>query len=121
MEINKKSNWIAILVYHERYYFSTEVGFYGNETLKTVVEDSGYDITKLEEKRTGFYMLDITSRRPISEYEYETGKVTGVEHIQPQVLLLIDLNQIDFSHNDFNEFIWGHTNTKFGLLDLKKD
>ena len=112
---------MVIETYHERYMFSTEVNFYIGETLRTAVEDSGYNIEDVEEhlQKDGRYMCDSTSRCAIADYEYETGKVIGVKHIQPSSLLIIDLDTID-SNNSFYEFVWGQTNTKFGLLDLIK-
>lgn len=119
--MGKISDYFAIEIYHERYMFSAETCFYRNEDLETVIKDCGYEIEQLEDREDGYYMIDLTHRRPINDYEYETDRVKGVEHISPEVLLIIDLNQRDINKNEFHEFVFGKTNTKFGLLDIIKE
>lgn len=116
-----KSNYIAFETYHERYYFSTEVDYYIDKTLEEVIVDKGYDINdKRLEKGNGFYIIDSTHKRVLSDTEMETYKVSGVDNIQPESLIIIDLNKL-CEENSYNEFVWGKTNNKFGLLDRKED
>lgn len=114
------SDWLAIEVYHERYYFTSEIKAYKDESLDVVISDCGYDENFIEgDAKEGVYLIDATHRRPIGDYEYETGRVQGVEHITPKALIILDLNKIHTY--DYHEIVFGKTNTKFGLLDIKED
>ena len=108
MEV-EKSNWIAIHIYHERYFFSAATRYYENYTLQKVIEENNLSIEKIKDSRPGFYMLDSTHRR--------NPECTDFEHIYPEVWLIIKLDELNF-YNDYCEFIFGKTNLKYGLLDI---
>ena len=119
MEVKNKSDYLTIEIYHERYFFSTKCRFHKNKTLEEVVEAEGESIKKVDYGNTpGFYMIDTTSRNSLSQYDYV--KSEQIEHISPSYLHIIDLHMIN-PENDFKEFIWGKTNNKFGLYDIKED
>lgn len=119
VEIKNKSDYLTIEIYHERYFFSTECRFHKNKTLEEVIEAEGENLKKVDYGNTpGFYMIDTTSRNSLSQYDYV--KSEQIEHISPSCLHIIDLHMIS-SENDFKEFIWGKTNNKFGLYDIKED
>ena len=108
MEV-EKSNWIAIHIYHERYFFSAATRYYENYTLQKVIEENNLSIEKIKDSGPGFYMLDSTHRR--------NSECIDFEHIYPEVWLIIKLDELNF-YNDYCEFIFGKTNLKYGLLDI---
>ena len=108
MEV-EKSNWIAIHIYHERYFFSAATRYYENYTLQKVIEENNLSTEKIKDSGPGFYMLDNTHRR--------NSECTDFEHIYPEVWLIIKIDELNF-YNDYCEFIFGKTNLKYGLLDI---
>lgn len=111
MEIN---NWIVIHIFHERYFFSAETRYCEYMTLNKICEENNLKITDLEERQSGFYMYDKTRHK-----EDKDLAAANLEHIYPEVWLIMNLDKID-SDNDYNEYIFGKTNMKFGLLDKIK-
>lgn len=112
MEV-EKSNWIAIHIYHERYFFSAATRYYENYTLQKVIEENNLSIEKIKDSEPGFYMLDSTHRR--------NSECTDFEHIYPEAWLIIKIDELNY-YNDSCEFIFGKTNLKYGLLDtINKD
>ena len=113
------SDWIVLELYHERYFFTQAIKTYKDEALSCVIDDLGYVEEQFEGDQQSGYLADLTDRRKIGDYEYETGRVSGVEHFQPRAVVILDLRKIhDY---DFQEFVFGKSNTKFGLLDIKGD
>lgn len=95
------SNYLVIKNFHERYSFETDVEFYVNKTIQEVVEDIGeVDITEFTLEKAGVWQLDRTSRGEGNR-------------IFPSNIIIIDIT----SENDYNEFYWGNTKSKFGLID----
>lgn len=116
----EKSNYLVIKTYHERYYFSTITNFYWNKTLKDILNEYELKMEDLDSSQKGFYMVDKSQIRQLGNVELNYYKIDGVDGFDPDCLIIVDLNEIN-PDNDYNEFIWGHTNTKFGLLDIRKE
>jgi hypothetical protein len=97
--------------------FSTDVDIYKDKLLSEVAAAVGYEISGLRYCNIfdNHCMVDTTDRRALEDYEKEYHKVEGVEVVSPSVIIFINLNAFDR-----NEFCWGQTEHKFGLLDYIK-
>ena len=113
-----KSNWLVIETFHERYYFSTVVNHYEEKYLSEVVTDVGYNFSDLRycNIHDTHCVIDKTHSRAINETEekYYGLETTHIQHITPDAILILNLKE-DWE----GEYVWGKTNTKFGLLDIK--
>lgn len=121
VDLNKVSNYLVIETYHERYYFSTVTEFIFEHSLRDVIESTGYGgNSSWEAKGDGKYQLDITHRRTLDETEERVFKIKGVQQVMPESVIIIDLALVN-KDNCFEEFIWGHTENKYGMFDIIKE
>ena len=113
-----KSNWLVIETFHERYYFSTVVNHYEERYLSEVAADVGYNFSDLRycNIHNTHCKIDKTHCRIIDETEakYYGLETTHIQHITPDAILILNLKE-DWE----GEYVWGKTNMKFGLLDVK--
>ena len=113
-----KSNWLVIETFHERYYFSTIVNHYEERYLSEVVADVGYNFSDLRycNIHDTHCVIDKTHCRIIDETEakYYGLETTHIQHIAIDSVLILNLKE-DWE----GEYVWGKTNMKFGLLDIK--
>lgn len=101
VQVIKVTNWLVISVFHDRYYFSTEVTTEFNKSIKELCGDPD-----LENIRPGIWGIDRTRRVD--------------NKIIPYSVLYIDLNEQPLEEL-YTEYLWGHTKSKFGLLDKERD
>ena len=113
-----KSNWLVIETFHERYYFSTVVNHYKERYLSEVAADVGYNFSDL--RYCNIYdthcVIDKTRSRIIDEIEVEYYNLEAehIQHIVIDSVLILNLEE-DWE----GEYVWGKTNMKYGLLDIK--
>lgn len=120
------SDWLVITTCHERYSFETGINKFSNCSLKEVLDDYyiyNDDYNKIEKYRDknfpeeNNYLLDLSSHHALdTEYTYTNLKGLPLQGIHLDVMYIIDLNKFDGSES----FIWGSTETKFGLIDYKR-
>ena len=126
-QLNYISNWLVITTYHERYSFETEINKFNNCSLKEVLDNyyiysDDYDrIEKYRDKtfpEENNYLLDLSAHYELdTEYTYTKLKGLPLQGIHLDVMYIIDLNKFDNSES----FIWGNTETKFGLIDYNRE
>lgn len=113
-----KSNWLVIETFHERYYFSTVVNHYEEKYLSEVAADVGYNFSDLRycNIHDTHCVIDKTRSRAIDEAEkkYYGLETAHIQHIAIDSVLILNLNE-DWQ----GEHVWGKTNMKYGLLDVK--
>lgn len=113
-----KSNWLIIETFHERYYFSTVVNHYEEKYLSEVAVDVGYNFSDLRycNIHDTHCVIDKTHCRIINETEAKCYglETTHIQHITPDAILILNLKE-DWE----GEYVWGKTNMKYGLLDVK--
>ena len=113
-----QSDWLVLETFHERYYFSTVMDFYENKKLSEVVDAVGYQFSDLERCHITdtSCKIDKTRPRPLDKYEAEYYGLNpdNIQHISIDSVLIIN-----FKEDWQGEYVWGKTNTKFGLLDIK--
>lgn len=101
VQVIKVTNWLVVSVFHDRYYFSTEVTTEFNKNIKELCGDPD-----LKNIRPGIWSIDRTRRIN--------------DKIIPHSVLYIDLNEQPLEKL-YTEYLWGHTKSKFGLLDKERD
>ena len=113
-----KSNWLVIETFHERYYFSTIINHYKERYLSEVAADVGYNFSDLRycNIHDTHCVIDKTRSRIIDEIEVEYYNLEAehIQHIVIDSVLILNLEE-DWE----GEYVWGKTNMKYGLLDIK--
>lgn len=116
------STWLVIETWHERYAFSTQITTYVNRKLSEVAEELGFKFSDLS--YCNIYnthcKVDFTHHEEFKG-EYESWEVKDIAAFKDKVVpihlesyLILNMNE-DWE----NEYVWGQTNKKFGLLDIK--
>lgn len=121
IDINKKGNYLAIEIFHERYCFETNIIKRFNMSLAEIAQESLVDIKKIKKHPIrNTYIIDECEARDIklNHVEVDNDKLTNY-HIE--TLLIIDWDEwINEKDEDITQFIFGCTKNKYGLLDLKE-
>ena len=127
-ELNKKGDWIKIDTYHERYCFETRMEIYRNTTIKKILEGGwsyDSDIECIKKYRPKFpdeptYIIDSTHRKEAKlEYTNRLGIAAEMlDSVTLDVTYIFDLNW--WLESEYASFVWGKTECKYGLLDIKK-
>ena len=116
------STWLVIETWHERYAFSTQVTTYVNRKLSEVAEELGFKFSNLSycNIHDTHCKIDLTQHEEF-EGGYESWEVKDIAALKDKVVpihlesyLILNMNE-DWE----NEYVWGQTNKKFGLLDIK--
>lgn len=119
---NIKKDWITIEIDHERYSFDTNIGLWRNMTLDELLNEFGYlhYKDKLEQSNDGFrYTLDFSVWSELdTKYQYPELKELPLQHIHLDTLLIVEFDK--FIEEEGASFIWGQTENKFGLIDIKR-
>lgn len=116
------STWLVIETWHERYAFSTQVTTYVNRKLSEVAEELCFKFSDLS--YCNIYnthcKIDLTQHEEFED-EYESWEVKDITALKDKVIpihlesyLILNMNE-DWE----DEYVWGLTNKKFGLLDIK--
>ena len=133
--INKKDDWIMINIYHESYFFGTDVYYYTHTSIKDIIKEweyMGFTLTKLEEfgqDKTRFlvdlsgatnddnlYMDEIISKEDLKH-------LTGYKIFSMLICSLTDLQSRSWMSDKgiaCQPFCWGKTDKKYGLIDYKR-
>ena len=116
------STWLVIETWHERYSFSTQVTTYVNKKLSEVAEELGFKFSDLSYCN----IYDTHCKIDLTQHEefkggYESWEVKDIDALKDKVIpihlesyLILNMNE-DWE----NEYVWGQTNKKFGLLDIR--
>lgn len=116
------STWLVIETWHERYAFSTQVTKYVNRKLSEVVEELGFKFSDLSycNIHDTHCKIDLTQHEEFKG-GYESWEVKDIVALKDKVVqihlesyLILNMNE-----NWESEYVWGQTNKKFGLLDIK--
>lgn len=98
-----KTNWIVINIYHERYMFSCEMNRFNDMTLDDVLCEIGESKDDLEISNDG-YRID-----HCGEYK------DGMSKYRINAYYIIE--ETKFLEDDFTQFVFGKTKSKYGLFD----
>lgn len=116
------STWLVIETWHERYAFSTQVTTYVNRKLSEVAEELGFKFSDLSycNIHDTHCKIDLTQHEKFKG-GYESWEVKDITALKDKVVpihlesyLILNMNE-DWE----NEYVWGQTNKKFGLLDIR--
>ena len=116
------STWLVIETWHERYAFSTQITTYVNRKLSEVAEELGFKFSDLSYCNifNTHCKIDLTQHEEF-KCGYESWEVKDIAALKDKVIpihlesyLILNMNE-DWE----NEYVWGQTNKKFGLLDIK--
>lgn len=116
------STWLVIETWHERYAFSTQVTTYVNRKLSEVAEELGFKFSDLSycNIHDTHCKIDLTQHEEFKS-GYESWEVKDIAALKDKVVpihlesyLILNMNE-DWE----SEYVWGQTNKKFGLLDIK--
>lgn len=125
IDIETKRNWIVINIGHERYSFDTDIKIYNDMSLQELgQEEWNINLEKIEKVREDSndysYILDYCNHSEIdTKYTYPDFNDKQVNHFHIDVTFIFDLET--FLAEQYNSFVWGITNNKFGLLDIQGD
>ena len=118
IDINRKGNYLAIEIFHERYCFETNVMKYFNKSLAEIAEESLFDIGKIKKHPIdNIYTIDECEARDI-KYNHQKIDDNKLVNYNIDTLLIIDWDDW-IKSKDLVHFIFGKTENKYGLLDLK--
>jgi len=114
MNNSRKTDWIVIEIYHERYMFSTDIHLFKDTKIKDIKINNTYiyktNIKKLNEGNA-------KDERYIIDYCTHTGKDKNKIHLECVLIMPLDV----FIKEGYESFVWGQTKTKYGLLDLEEN
>ena len=112
-------SWLVSETAHERYSFDTEINIYHNITLEKLVEQLGWTMEDVEKHpQDEIYTIDKTIHNELdTTYAYPEFKGTGARYIGLENCLIVPLDYL--LAEESAHWIWGQTNTKFGLIDKK--
>ena len=97
-----KNNYLVTLVGHDRYYFSNITKYYNNFSFEEILKELNLTIAQVTETNPGFYIADLS--------------YAAVGYVHPKAWFIMDLGRIN-KNNDYCEFIFGKTKSKFGIPD----
>ena len=114
-------NWIVIENFHERYSFETNMRLHINTSLKDIFKEYGVDPDSDKiKKNNNIYTIDYSKHTKIdTKYSNPDLVRLPLAAINLDSLLICSLD--DFYEEQYASFIWGDTNSKFGLIDLEKE
>ena len=111
-------NWIVIETFQERYSFETYLRLHINTTLDDICKEYGIEDDDLQ-KTLGEdkYKVDYSKHRDI-DTKWSNPELDGLplKAIHLESLLIVSLDE--FYKDESACFVWGNTNSKFGLIDL---
>lgn len=124
-----KRNWIVLSVRHERYSFDTTLNIYWDRTLQDIMDNELFlpmyeqykdKIEKVHSDPDDHaYMLDLSSHSEIdTQYTYPGLDANKIQHLHLDVYMFVPLDE--FLNEEYQSFVWGNTESKFGILDIKR-
>ena len=116
-----KRDWLVSETAHERYSFDTEINIYRDYTLEDLVTELGWTMEDVEKHpQNEVYTIDKTKHGELdTQYTYPEFQGTGARYIGLENCLIVPLDVL--ITEEYAHWIWGQTNTKFGLIDKKGD
>ena len=125
-QLNEVRNWVKVTTYHERYSFETSLEIYKNKSLKEVILDDwdyNSELENIQVYRSDFpeercYEIDNCSHSQIdNKYDLPGVDDKLISHFHIDSIFIFDLER--WLENNYQSYIWGATNHKFGLLDKR--
>lgn len=118
--MENKKDWVVIDTVHERYSFETTVRIYRQYTLQELKKEVLYDNDNIEKTTFGRYIVDRSCNNELdTKYSFPELEGQPLEDIHLDSICFIALE--DFLKDDYVSYIWGSTNKKFGLIDIKEE
>lgn len=119
-----KQDWLVIENFHERYSFETIQSVYHNIDLLDLIKEYFKAEIELEDEievKTGYfdgvcYVVDKT-RHALLDTDYEAPELKNVPIKKVMFNTICFISLEDFLNSELFSFVWGFTNSKFGLLD----
>ena len=118
--LKNKTDWVTIEINHERYSFETNLGLWKNMTLDEVIRQFySYKVEDIEVMSGNRYIIDNSHHSELdTQYSYPNIDSSCIQHIHLDTLLIVELKT--FIEEECASFVWGQTENKFGLLDIKR-
>ena len=118
-----KKDWLVIENFHERYSFETNLSVFHNIDLLDLIrkyfkiEIDLEDEIEVEKYFDGScYIIDKTRHNLLdTDYEAPELKNVPIKKVMFNTICFISLE--NFLNSEHFSFVWGFTNSKFGLLD----
>ena len=114
-------NWIVIENFQERYCFETSMRLHINTSLNDIFKEYGVDPDSDKiKKNNNIYTIDYSKHTNI-DTKYSNPDLAGLPLAALNLDTLLICSLDDFYEEQYASFIWGSTNSKFGLIDLKEE
>jgi len=117
-DLNIVGNWLVFDIYHERNSFENSFRIYPNYSLKDVILDSDMGVVDVYwDKIRGNYFPNQHNYMLDRSYHYNENDNQTVINYSIACTQIINLDE--FNKEQYVDFLWGWTNNKHGLLDIK--
>ena len=114
-DLNIVGNWLVSTTFHDRYYFSTSFKTYFYCSLKEVIiSEEGYVDKKWDKIRGKYYPNEHNYILDASRH-FEEDKEKEISRYYIDCKQIMNMDELETT--GYVDFVWGLTNSKYGLLD----